>query len=141
MTKRELKALYIYCDKSGDAYVPVPVTAAKHIAESFAKSIVVINAWDPDHKVMHTTTYGVSPEDKVHAARGGEMTAEALGMVLTQSRMHEDFRTQHNAAREKAMQEALEEYLPELKRMAAQVVSKPANFFARMVRDFERAMS
>lgn len=122
-------------------YVPVPVTAAKHIAESFAKSIVIIAAWDPEHELLHTTTYGVAPADKVNAAHGGETVAKALSMDLARQHMYEDFREDFDAARARAMQEAIEKYLPDLKAMAAQVIGKPDNYFARMVQDLERTMT
>ena len=122
-------------------YAPVPVTAAKHIAETYAKSIVIICAWDDPHQLLHTTIYGVSPADKVNAAHGGETAARALSMDLDRQHKYEDFREEFDAARGRAMHEAIEKYLPELRTMAGQVISKPDNFFARMVRDLERAMT
>jgi hypothetical protein len=82
-------------------YMPVPVADARWIAEQYAKSIVIILAWDREHGALHTTTYGASAEDKVCAAHGGEIATAALGCDLSKARDYEDFRTQR-------MQEMLE---------------------------------
>jgi hypothetical protein len=74
-------------------YIPVPVEAARQISSQYEKSIVIINAWDHQHKLMNTTTYGVRPQDKISAARGGETCAKALGLDLSKSQTSEDFRT------------------------------------------------
>jgi hypothetical protein len=45
-------------------YKPVPVEAAREIAEKYDKSIVIIFSHDPVHALMHTTTYGTNPQNK-----------------------------------------------------------------------------
>ncbi len=75
-----------------DDYQPVPVSAAREIAETFAKDIVIINAWDRKHALLNTTTFGKTPEDKMNAAFGGELAAAALGAQLKESTTHEDYR-------------------------------------------------
>lgn len=74
-------------------YLSIPVETARQIARDFDKQIVIINAWNHEHNLMHTVTYGVAPNDKISAARGGEICAKALGMDLTKSDPSEDFRT------------------------------------------------
>jgi hypothetical protein len=78
----------------GSEYIPVPVEAAALIANGYSKRIVVINAWDADHRLMHTTTFGVSPVEKQIAASIGEATAEAAGCALHQKIEHQDFRAE-----------------------------------------------
>lgn len=120
-------------------YIRVPVEAAKDIALKFQKNSVIICSWDAKHELLHTTTYGVTPEDKVNAADGGETCASALGMDLARGQWFEDFRV-YDAAKAKVLREAAQKYLPELKRMAAQVISPKDNYFARMVRDLEAGL-
>lgn len=74
------------------SYVPVPVRAARDIAEKYAKSMVIINAWDPIHEVLHTTTYGRSATDKAMAANGGQIAAKALDADLREGHEFEDYR-------------------------------------------------
>lgn len=74
-------------------YRPVPVDVCRQIAGSFNKSVVIVLAWDQEHQKLHTTTYGVSPADKINAANGGETCAKALGMDCSKSVFNEDFRT------------------------------------------------
>lgn len=74
------------------AYKPVPIEAARFIAEQFSKSIVVIIAWDDEHRLLHTATYGVNAEQKRFAARAGEIAAAALGADLDSWSEVEDFR-------------------------------------------------
>lgn len=73
-------------------HVPIPVAVAKEIAEKFSKSIVIILAHDPQSGLLHTTTYGVDSQNKAWAARGGEITTQALGGVLEASIGYEDYR-------------------------------------------------
>lgn len=80
-------------------YQPVPVIAAKGIADAYAKPIVAIVSWDPEHKRVHTTTYGVTAVDKLSAAALGELLATAAGADLTQKESYEDFRTVDAAER------------------------------------------
>ena len=73
-------------------YKPIPVLAAKKLAERYDKSIVIVLAWDPAHGLMHTTTYGVSEQDKDWAAKGGEIATTALGGSLPDKIEYEDYR-------------------------------------------------
>lgn len=77
---------------AGRSYIAVPVSAAAEIAERFGKSMVIINAWDPTFDVLHTTTYGVTAEDKIRAADGGRIAAKALDADLLQAHVFQDFR-------------------------------------------------
>ncbi len=75
-------------------YEPVPVEAARAVAEKYGKSIVIIFAHDPVHGLLHTTTYGDNPQNKAWAAKGGEIASKALGGVLDESTHFEDYRLQ-----------------------------------------------
>lgn len=119
-------------------YVPIPVTEAKKIAITYSRDIVIICAWSHEHALLHTTTYGVAPNDKVSAANGGEICAKALGTELKAADVSEDFRKAHDAAREVAMAEAIEKHLPSLQTMAKQIGPRD-DTFSTMVADFERA--
>ena len=121
-------------------YQEVPVETAKQIASSYGKDIVVISCWNHEHAKLHTTTYGVSPKDKVSAANAGEICAKALGMDLHRMRDYEDFRKDHDAGKQRAMAEAITKHLPAMKEMARQVISPANNVFSRMVADFEKAL-
>lgn len=120
-------------------YIPIPVLAAKSLAETYQRDIVIISAWSREHKLLHTVTYGVSAADKVSAANGGEICAKALGMDLSRSQFNEDFRKEYNAGRERAMLEAIRKHLPSLKTMARQIIHPTENTFSRMVKDLEKA--
>ncbi len=74
-------------------YLNIPVETARQIAREFDKQIVVICAWNHDHKLLHTVTYGANPKDKISAANAGEICTKALGMDLDKSDVNEDFRT------------------------------------------------
>ncbi len=76
----------------GPGYVPVPVEAAREIAEKYAKSIVIINCWDSTHGMIHTTTYGIDAQHKEWAALGGEVAARALGGLVEAATNYEDYR-------------------------------------------------
>lgn len=73
-------------------YTPVPVEAAKDIAEKYGKSIVIIFSHDPIHGLLHTTTYGTDPQNKAWAAQGGEIATKALGGITELSTEFEDYR-------------------------------------------------
>ncbi len=73
-------------------YLPVPVEAARRIAETYKKSMVIINAWDDEHARLHTTTYGIDPIDKAMAADGGAIAAKALDVDMLQAHAFEDYR-------------------------------------------------
>jgi len=77
---------------AGRSYVAVPVAAAAEIAERFSKSMVIINAWDSTFDILHTTTFGVTADDKIRAADGGRIAAKALDADLLQARVFQGFR-------------------------------------------------
>lgn len=78
-------------------YKPIPVEAAKQIAETYKKNMVVIMAYDNVHEQIHTTTYGVSPEDKNLAAVWGELFTAITGADVVKSTWYEDYRTTKEA--------------------------------------------
>lgn len=78
-------------------YLTIPVTVARQIARDFDKQIVIIVAWNHEHKLLHTVTYGTQPNDKISAANGGDIVTKALGMDLSRSKPNEDFRTVDSA--------------------------------------------
>lgn len=73
-------------------YKPVPVQAARAIAEEYEKSIVIVFAYDPVHGRLHTTTYGNDPQNRAWAAQGGEIATRALGGLTELSTEFEDYR-------------------------------------------------
>jgi len=73
-------------------YKPVPVQAAKAIAESFDKSIVIVFSYDSVYGLIHTTTYGSDPQNKAWAAQGGEIATRALGGLTEAKTDFEDYR-------------------------------------------------
>lgn len=76
-----------------DRYRDIPVSVAREIAAGYKKTMVVILAYDPVHELTHTTTYGVSPYEKVRAAEVGDQCAKAIcGEGFNQRRNFEDFR-------------------------------------------------
>jgi hypothetical protein len=80
-------------------YHSIPVSVAKALAESYAKSMVVILAYDPEHRLMHTTTYGVSAFDKEQAAAVGQLASQAIGCDLSRKIEFEDFHNDYDPAR------------------------------------------
>jgi hypothetical protein len=90
-------------------YVPVPVEAARAVAQRWEKQVVVIVAWDQGHNKVHTTTYGFSPRDKIAAAKLGELLTAAAGADRSESVGFEDFRwlSQAEAAQAKERLETL----------------------------------
>ena len=75
-----------------EKHIPVPVIAAKEIAEKYRKTIVVICSYDPISNLVHTTTYGIPGVEKTIAADWGVIAAKALGCDLSQQKIYEDFR-------------------------------------------------
>ena len=73
-------------------YKPVPVEAAKAIAEQYDKSIVIVFSHDPAYGLVHTTTYGSDPQNKAWAAQGGEIATRALGGLTDLASDFEDYR-------------------------------------------------
>jgi len=90
-------------NETESTYVEVPVSAAREIAQQFAKDIVIINAWDAVRAAMHTTTYGVTAADKGLAAHGGQLAAQALGADLSRMKIFSDYRDERIAALEGAL--------------------------------------
>lgn len=88
---------------SDSSYIEVPVSAARQIAEQFQKDIVIVNAWDSVHELMHTTTYGVTAADKRWAALGGALSSEALGCNLAKVKSFSDFRDERIQLLESAL--------------------------------------
>lgn len=95
---------------SDPAYIPVPVSVAKEIAEKFAKDIIVIVAWYRKHEMTHTTTYGAAAELKDVAASWGEYFAKAVGADVAKTNWYEDYRATE-AATYKAKVDKLENLL------------------------------
>lgn len=79
-------------------YQPIPVHEAQRLAESYAKSMVVILAHDPVHEMMHTTTYGADAVEKEIAAEAGKICTAALGGDLNRLHSFEDFHDQYAPA-------------------------------------------
>lgn len=88
-------------------YQPIPVAVAKQIAEDFAKSQVVILAFDPVHQVTQTTTYGKEPFDMENAAAVGKICAQAIGCDLSKRQDFEDYHKDYDAAKFKALIESV----------------------------------
>lgn len=121
-------------------YKQVPVEAAKQIAVNYGRDIVIICCWSHEYKLLHTTTYGVAPADKVSAANGGEICAKALASDLTRKTEYEDFRKDLDAGKQRAMEEAIKKHLPALRGFSASTISPRDNVFSKMVADFEKAL-
>lgn len=73
-------------------YQAIPVKEARNISDKYAKAIVIINTWDTQFGLLHTTTYGVSEVQKHQAAKGGEIAAKALNADLDLANYYQDFR-------------------------------------------------
>ncbi len=119
-------------------YKPVPVEAAKAIAETYDKSMVVICCWDEKANKLHTTTYGVSPKDKHMAAIGGEMAARVLGGDLSKKEDFEDYRKNFNAEKYATLREQILQFMPALKDCVAH--DDAGHFFKRLVETLERGL-
>lgn len=75
-------------------YIPVPVEAAKAIGDTYKKSIVLILAWDPVHRLTNVTTFGENESDKLNAAAFGERVATEAGIATFERKRSEDFRAE-----------------------------------------------
>lgn len=75
-----------------DGYQPVPVDAAASIARDYAKNAVVVLSFDREYGLIHTSTFGVSAEEKVMAAALGERLSAYVGCDLEKSLKFQDFR-------------------------------------------------
>lgn len=71
---------------------PIPVAAAKSIADEYAKSLVAILGYDPGDGRVYYATYGASAVGKDLAAAMGEIAVTAVGGVLDFKQTFEDFR-------------------------------------------------
>lgn len=71
-------------------YIPIPVKAARKIAEKYQKEIVIINAYDTKFRLLQTTTYGVTTQLGQAAAKGGELAAQALGFDIDEEQTKHD---------------------------------------------------
>lgn len=107
-------------------YMAIPVETARKLSRDFSKSIVIICAWDPAHKLLHTTTYGVEPTDKIAAAKGGDICAKALGMDMTQKDPVEDFRTV-DAARNAQLRDLAPDIISTLREWSSNSANDLAN--------------
>jgi hypothetical protein len=79
-------------------YKPIPVAEAKRLSTDYAKSMVVILAWDPAHQLTHTTTYGVEAFDKENAAAVGVLCSKAIGSDMSKKQDFEDFHRDYDPA-------------------------------------------
>lgn len=65
--------------KKRDPVRPIPVDAARRIAEDYAQDQVVICAFENATGLVHVVTYGKRIEDAENAAKGGDFVKKALG--------------------------------------------------------------
>jgi len=73
-------------------YKPVPVAAAREIAERFEKQVVVVFAIDDAHDKSHVTTFGADEQDKHLAAALGTLFSRVVGVKPIEQEFFEDFR-------------------------------------------------
>ena len=83
-------------DKS--EYIPVPVHAAKSIADTYEKQCVVILCYDRVHGLTHATTFGETAFDKENAAAVAEICTKAIGGDLGKKQEFEDFHKNYDPA-------------------------------------------
>ncbi len=95
-------------------YKPVPVEAARYVADQCEKDVVVIGSIDHAHGKLHVTTFGRTPRDKVLAAEVGDVVGEVLG-DMSRVEHFEDFRLQAATVKKQRddLYKALKEMLPE----------------------------
>ena len=79
------------------AYKPIPVDAARKIADDYQKDIMLFVGWDAATKTTNIITWGREPAHKAAAAAGGDTIRKAL--KLEDAEAHEDFRREGEAAR------------------------------------------
>lgn len=79
-------------DTQASDCTPIPVAAAKSIADEYAKSMVAILGYDPGDGRVYCATYGASAIGKDLAAAMGEIAVAAVGGVLDFNQIFEDFR-------------------------------------------------
>lgn len=91
-------------------YIPVPVSEARRIGEKFKKSMAIIIAYDIEHALTHTTTWGKEPEDKEQAADVGETCTRLIcGEGYEQRRSFEDYRFTDQGKRTKEIEDLKKE--------------------------------
>lgn len=73
-------------------YTPVPVAAARQIADEFDKSVVIIFAIDAQHDRSHMTTYGRTAEQKAWSAHLGDEVARIIS-GSEKREVYEDYRS------------------------------------------------
>ena len=82
--------------KTKDLYKPIPVDAARQIADDYGKDIMLFVGWDSVTNTTNIVTWGREPGHKTAAAAGGDTIRKAL--KLEDAQAHEDFRREGEAA-------------------------------------------
>lgn len=91
-----------------EEYKPVPVEAARAVAEAYEKHIVVILAYDYKHKLIHRTSYGTTDNARIAGARWADVLAARAGADLQESVCYQDFRLTRIKHLEGALQTLIE---------------------------------
>ena len=73
-------------------YLEIPVSAAAAMSRLYKKQMVVILGWDLDRNLIHTTTFGETPQDKLKAAEIGDALTVLVGGAINLQTTYEDFR-------------------------------------------------
>jgi len=81
-------------------YQPIPVDAARKVADEYRKDILLIVGWDREANKTDIVTWGREVEEKVVAANAGETITKQLGLAEATATVHEDFRREGEAAAE-----------------------------------------
>ena len=81
------------------SYKPIPVDAARQLADDYEKDIVLFVGWDEASNTTNVVTWGRDPVQKQSAAIAGDTIREALKLGETSAQVHEDFRREGEAAR------------------------------------------
>jgi hypothetical protein len=76
---------------------PIPVDAARQIADQYQKDIVLLVAWDQASSKTHVVTWGREPPQKTSAAAAGDMIRQMLRLEGA-AEVYEDFRREGEAA-------------------------------------------
>ena len=75
---------------------PIPVDAARQIADEYQKDVVLFLAWDEASDRTHIVTWGRRPSQKTTAAVAGDMIRGMLRLGKTET--YADFRREGEAA-------------------------------------------